>query len=129
MNIDSLKNNITMWKPISEFPSYHELVKLAKTYYNDCVKFCFCGKDKELYIIEFTYKENNSFDLKYGYFSDLLKNIYTPHLEFKQYINNIRKYNFNKNIQELFNLYKKYENELIYYTHISNLYELIKNSI
>jgi hypothetical protein len=129
MNINGLKNNISMWKPISEFPSYKELVELSLKYYNRCLKYCFSGKDKELYIIEFTYKSDKSFDIKYGYFSDILKDAYPPHLEFKAYFDNIRKYNFNKNLKELFNLYKKYENELVYYTHISNLYDLIKNSI
>lgn len=130
MNIKELKNNMNMWKSINNFPTYKELVLEAQRYNNNTLIYCFSSIHKDLYIIKFEYIiENGSFDLKYGYFSDILKDICPPHLEFKQFYSNIRKYNFNKNIKDVFSLYKLCENELLCYTHIYNLYKLITNSI
>lgn len=129
MNIIGLKNNINMWIPIDKFLSYKELSIEAKKYYNNTVKYCFVDKNKDLYIISFELKDDNSFDLTYGYFSDLLKNISTPHIEFSYFFPNIRKYGFNKNIKDVFKCYKSNETELLYYTHVYNIYKLIENSI
>jgi hypothetical protein len=130
MNIEELKNHINIWKPIDKFPLYKDLVIEAKKYYNNNLKYCFSNYNKDIYIINFEYvNDNGSFNLTYGYFSDILKDIWTPHLEFKEYIPNIRKYNFNKNIKDVFKLYKLYEQELICYTHIYNIYKIISNSI
>jgi hypothetical protein len=129
MDIIGLTNNINMWIPIDNFLSYKELSIEAKKYYNNTVKYCFASKNNDLYIISFELKDDNSFDLKYGYFSDLLKNIFTSHIEFSYFFPNIRKYGFNKKIKDVFKCYKNHETELLYYTHVYNIYKLIQNSI
>ena len=129
-NLDKIKNKFTMWQSIDNFLSFTELYNLSLQYYHQALVYCFATEDKEIYIIRFDYdKHKNVFNLKYGYFTD----IYTynnvanfKHLEFEDFPLFIKKYNFKKNLKRIFSLF---EVPILYYCHISKVYDLVKESI
>lgn len=131
-NIDQIKSRYAMWTSVNDFLTYKELVELSAKYYNRTIVFCFANKEKDLYVIKFKLLDNGSFELEYSYFSEILKQVYQAkasfgiYYEFSHLPKILKKYNFKKNIQ---NIFKIFESNLIYYCHLYDIYKLITSSI